>query len=244
VFVPIRDINPLKKIQFQHVTIALIAVNVLVFFLFQFQDLMQLDACHAMGFAKSYGIIPVELRGVDVALPAECLTIGNQVFQIPEPLTLVSYAFLHGDVWHLVGNMLFLWVFGDNVEDAMGHVRFLMFYILCGIAAGLTHFALNAQSAVPLIGASGAVAGVVAAYLMLHPRVNLWVLVFRVIPLQVRAVWALGAWILMNVFFALVPSEPLVAWWAHIGGMIAGAILIVLMRRRGVALFDQHPVGG
>ena len=100
--------------------------------------------------------------------------------------------FFHGDVFHLVGNMLFLWVFGDNVEDAMGHVRFLVFYLACGVFAGLFHAWMVPDSDMPLIGASGAVAGVIAAYLMLHPHVSVWVLAFKVIPLRITAGLALG----------------------------------------------------
>ena len=95
--------------------------------------------------------------------------------------------FFHGDILHLVGNMLFLWVFGDNVEDAMGHVRFLIFYLACGVFAGLIHAWMVPDTDSPLIGASGAVAGVIAAYLMLHPRVSVWVLAFKVIPLRISA---------------------------------------------------------
>ena len=105
---------------------------------------------------------------------------------IPEGLTLLTYQFLHGDILHLLSNMLFLWVFGDNVEDAMGHLKYLMFYLLCGIAGGLAHAAMLPASPLPLIGASGAVAGVIAAYLILHPRVLVWVLAFRIIPLHIR----------------------------------------------------------
>jgi len=142
--------------------------------------------------------------------------------------------------------MLFLWVFGDNIEDAMGHLKFLVFYLLCGICGGLTHAALmhawNPGAAhVPLIGASGAVAGVIAAYLMLHPHVRVWVLAFRIIPLRITAMFALGVWVLSQFIMVLIPNVGPVAWWAHVGGIIAGALLIPLMRRPGVTLFDRRP---
>ena len=146
----------------------------------------------------------------------------DQPLQVPEGLTLLTYKFLHGDILHLLSNMLFLWVFGDNVEDAMGHIKFLVFYLLCGIAGGLgacLHAARPRK--LPLIGASGAVAGVIAAYLILHPRVLVWVLAFRFIPLRISAAWVLGVWVVTQfVMVAHSPSDQ-VAWWAHIGGMVA-----------------------
>src|SRR5690606_23904954 len=114
-------------------------------------------------------------------------------------LTLLSYMFFHGDILHLAGNMLFLWVFGDNVEDALGHFRFLIFYLACGVAGGLVHTLMLPSSDIPLIGASAAVAGVIAAYLMLHPRVRIWVLVLRFIPIRISAATALGAWIITQL---------------------------------------------
>jgi membrane associated rhomboid family serine protease len=159
---------------------------------------------------------------------------------VPERLTLISYMFFHGDILHLAGNMLFLWVFGDNVEDAMGHVRFLVFYLACGVIAGLTHAWMVPDSDSPLIGASGAVAGVIAAYLMLHPRVRVWVLALKAIPLRISAAFALGLWILIQVVMVLLPQVGPVAWWAHIGGLVAGAVLVVFMRRSGVPLFDKR----
>ena len=132
---------------------------------------------------------------------------------------------------------------GDNVEDAMGHWRFLVFYLLCGVIAGLVHSWMLPQSGLPLIGASGAVAGVIAAYLILHPKVTVWVLLLRVIPLKISALIALGLWIVMNFAMALMPAASPIAWWAHVGGIIAGAVLVVLMKRRDVALFDGLMTG-
>src|SRR5262249_54518115 len=130
-------------------------------------------------------------------------------------------------------------VFGDNVEDALGHLNFLVFYLACGVIAGLTHSLMMPSSGLPLIGASGAVAGVIAAYLILHPRVRVWVLAFRFIPLRISAALVLGAWIATQVVMVMLPDTGPVAWWAHIGGLVAGAVLVLFMRRPGVALFDR-----
>jgi membrane associated rhomboid family serine protease len=242
VFVPIYDENPLRRISFQYANLLLIALNVIVFVVFQARDVWYGQECNALLFSKAFGIIPMELTGIQVNFEG-CPVAVSGSLAMPEPLTLLSYMFLHGDIWHLLGNMLFLWVFGDNVEDALGHVRYVIFYLLCGIAGGLLHTVLSPGATAPLIGASGAVSGVVVAYLLLHPRVHLWVLVLRVIPLQVPAFLALGAWIGMNLVLAFLPSiQPLVAWWAHVGGMVAGAVLILVMRPSGVALFQGPPV--
>jgi membrane associated rhomboid family serine protease len=252
VFVPLYDINPLRRIQFQYVNLALIAVNILVYLLFQLQHEMPGQECAQALFAKTFGIIPLELIGTSVSFPG-CPATEALTGPIPEPLTLFTYMFLHGDLLHLGSNMLFLWVFGDNVEDALGHVRYLIFFVLCGVAGGLLHAGmanaagygflttLGIEPTSPLIGASGAISGVVVAYLMLHPRVLLWVLVFRFIPLRVQAFWVLGAWIGINFAFALLKIEPTVAWWAHIGGMLAGAVLLLLLKRRDVELFAPPP---
>jgi len=227
VFVPLRDENPLRVIRWQWVTVGLIAANVAIF-------LLQLTAPGQI-YTASFAEIPGELLGFG----GRAARGPHDALAVPEALTLITYQFLHGSPFHLIGNMLFLWVFGDNIEDAMGHLRFLVFYLLCGIAGGLAHAVMTPASDVPLIGASGAVAGVVAAYLILHPRVRVWVLAFRFIPLRINAAWALGAWIATQFVMLFIPDETPVAWWAHVGGILAGAFLIVVMRRPGVPLFDQ-----
>lgn len=231
VFIPISDANPLRSIRFQWVTAALIVFNVIVFVL----ENVEPGASRAVSFA----MVPRELFTVNIFG-------GNahgplDTVAVPEGLTLISYMFLHGDIFHLLSNMLFLWVFGDNVEDAMGHTKFLVFFLLCGIAGGLAHATMQAASKLPLIGASGAVAGVIGAYLLLHPRVMVWVLAFRFIPLKIPAALVLGVWVLTQLVMVFVQqTEPeQVAWWAHIGGLLAGAALIIPMRRRGVPLLDQ-----
>lgn len=228
-FLPVYDNNNLKSIPFQYVTVILIAINVALF-------LVKTGGMDHRAIA-SFAVIPNELIQVRY--------IGGPAFgpldrfAIPEWTTLVSYMFFHFDIFHLAGNMLFLWVFGDNVEDALGHFKFLVFYLACGAAGALVHTAVASDSGVPLIGASAGVAGVIAAYLMLHPRVTVWVLVMRVIPLKITAAVALGFWVAMQVVAVMMPQVGPVAWWAHIGGLAAGALLVVVMRRPGVPLFDR-----
>lgn len=227
-FVPISDDNSLKHLPFQYVTVGLIVVNTLVYVLFTSGFLVD----WLQPIAYSFGVVPAAFNDIR-ELPAEYALI-------PENLTLITYQFVHGGFLHLLSNMLFLWVFGDNVEDAMGHVRFLVFYLLCGVGAGLTHDLLFRESVAPLIGASGSVSGVIAAYLMLHPRVRVWVLVLWRLPLRLPASWVLGFWIgLQFVMVVTAQEDESVAWWAHIGGLATGAFLVIFMRRSGVVLFDR-----
>ncbi|MDO9381630.1 MAG: rhomboid family intramembrane serine protease [Hyphomicrobiaceae bacterium] len=232
-FVPLHDDNQLKSIRFQFVTVGLIVANILVYLL----EATRLDS----GAIASFAVVPRELLPaslIDPLISAEL--ISGDTIQVPEFLTPITYMFFHGDFLHLAGNMLFLWVFGDNVEDAMGHARYLLFYLACGAFAAFVHAIVGPESDSPLIGASGAVAGVIAAYIMLHPRVNVWVLAFKFIPLRISAAFALGAWILMQIVMAILPQAGPVAWFAHIGGLIAGAILVLILRRPGVPLFDKR----
>ena len=229
-FIPIYDDNPLRSIRYPWVTWGLIALNVIVF-------LGELTPKGETVIA-SFALVPTELFKMGIRMGAS----GGpyDVLPVPELATLISHLFLHGDALHLATNMAFLWVFGDNVEDAVGHGRFLAFYVLCGIAAGLAHaFALK-TSTVPLIGASGAVAGVIAAYLMLHPRVKVWVLALRIIPLNVSAAIALGLWVVTQFAMLFVSDSGPVAWWAHVGGIIAGAALILVLRKPDYPLFDER----
>ncbi|MEW5962691.1 MAG: rhomboid family intramembrane serine protease [Pseudomonadota bacterium] len=227
-FVPLSDDNPLKSIPFQYMTVLLIAINVIVY--------AMSVAGLGEGAIVSFAVVPSELLGTIAGVaPGE---LAVQSIAVPERLTPITYSFFHADAIHLLGNMLFLWVFGDNVEDAMGHVKFLVFYLLCAAAAAMFHAMMSPTSPVPLIGASGGVAGVIAAYLMLHPRVRVWVLVMRVIPMQISAAFALGAWVLTQLVMVALPQTGPVAWWAHIGGLIAGAALILVMRRKGVPVLQ------
>ena len=230
-FIPLHDTNPLKRIRFQYVTVALIALNVAIYVIFISGWLVPPNEEEAASFA----VIPAKLMtdGID----------GRMMFAtgayMPERFTLVSYMFVHGSWIHLLGNMLFLWVFGDNIEDAMGHMRFIMFYLMCGIFAAVLHSWMNPTSEIPLVGASGAVAGVIAAYLILHPKVKVWVLALWRIPIRITAAWALGIWVAWQFANLMFEGEENVAWWAHNGGLLAGATLILFMRRRGVVLFDR-----
>ena len=180
-FLPLHDDNPLKNIQFQYVTVSFIAICVTVF-------LYQLSLGEGGGrvFVFRFGAIPAVVFGIK--------TLPVELTQAPAVLSLVTSMFLHGGFMHLLGNMLFLWVFGDNVEDALGHFRYLVFYLLCAVAGALAHGFLVPESTAPLIGASGAISGVIGAYLMLHPKVRIWVLAFGRIPLRLPAAIPLLVW--------------------------------------------------
>jgi membrane associated rhomboid family serine protease len=227
-FIPIHDANHLKRIHAQFVTIGLIAANVIVFFMTGIGSEEKVTAA-----VVGLGYIPSTIYDIAERAPA-------QVW-VPDYATYITYMFLHGDIWHLAGNMLFLWVFGDNVEDALGHLRFLAFYLVCGVAGAFLHGIIAPGSEAPLIGASGAVAGVVAAYLMLHPRVKIWVLAFARIPLRVPAWVALVLWIgfqFVMLLISLSDAESQISWSAHVGGIIAGGLLVLVLRQRDVPLFD------
>jgi rhomboid family protein len=226
-FIPLYDYNALRTIKTPVVTRSLIVVTAIVFILFE--SGLVVDA--QMASVAAFGVIPAEFY-LGAGLRSELAVI-------PEPLTFFTYEFLHGGWMHLIGNMLFLWVFGDNVEDAMGHARFLVFYLLCGAAGGLAHTLASPTSEAPLIGASAAVAGTLAAYLILHPRVKLWVLFLGRIPLKLSAMWVIGAWIAFQFFNVFVALDQETSYWAHIGGFAAGAVLVPFMRRPDVPLFDQ-----
>jgi len=226
-FIPIHDRNPLTIIPWQFVTLALILVNGTVFL---WQQSLAEQAQAIAGYA--WGMTP------SVLWQQRLLPEG--VGMVPEGMTLISYAFLHGGWLHLLGNMLFLWVFGDNIEDSMGHARFLLFYLLCAIAAALAHAAMDPGSDIPLIGASGAVAGVLGAYLVLHPRVKVLVLLFSRIPLRLPAWLLLSLWFVFQfISLSITGGEDSTAWWAHIGGFLTGMLLIVPMRYKRVPLFDR-----
>jgi membrane associated rhomboid family serine protease len=221
---PLKDYNDLKRIRFQYVTVALIAVCVAVF-------LWQLSlGAHQGRAALQFGAIPSVLFG--------SRNLAPELVVIPSFLSLFTSIFLHGGWMHLLFNMLFLWVFGDNVEDSMGHGRFLVFFLLCGALASFAHASFEAGSSSPLIGASGAISAVLGAYLVLHPKARLLVLFMNIIPLRLPAFVVLVGWIGMQFFSLSSGAESNTAWWAHIGGFAAGMILIVPFKRREVPLFD------
>jgi membrane associated rhomboid family serine protease len=228
-FIPLHDANSLKRIRLQYVTFGLIAANVIVFLV---TGLGPEETTNATVFGLGY--IP--------AVAFDIVDLPPNLVLIPENLTYMTYAFLHADIFHLGGNMLFLWVFGDNVEDALGHIKFLIFYLLCAVAGAALHGFLAPDSQVPLIGASGAIAGVVTAYLFLHPRVKIWILAFGRIPLRVPAYVTLALWILFQFVMFAAGGEEQISWSCHIGGIIAGALLVLILRHRDVPLFDRQIV--
>ncbi len=226
-FIPLHDTNALKYIRAQYVTIGLILANVAVW-------IFTAVSPEAVGELAALGL------GYIPAVAYERAYLDPDLVLIPEDLTLITYAFVHLDFWHLTSNMLFLWVFGDNVEDALGHVRFLIFYILCAAAAAMVHGYVSPGSEGPLIGASGAISGIVAAYFLLHPRVRLWVLVLFRIPLPLPAFIPLTLWLLQQFIMIVLDVDGVVSWGAHVGGIVAGAILVIFMRRKGIPLFDRR----
>jgi membrane associated rhomboid family serine protease len=227
-FIPLYDTNPLRFIRWPLVNWTLIAVNILVFVFLQGGGLNE-DTARASFYA--FGFIPLTLSDPSAV---------NDLARVPDWASLLTYAFLHGDFWHLAGNMLFLFVFGDNVEDSLGHIRYLIFFCLCAILSGLAFYLSVPTSESPLIGASGAIAGVVAAYLILHPNAKIWVLILARIPLRISALWILGFWFIFQFWGIYSAGEgDAIAYWAHIGGFIAGAALVLILRRPGVRLFDR-----
>ncbi|MER8437706.1 rhomboid family intramembrane serine protease [Mesorhizobium sp. M1312] len=222
-FIPLYDTNRLRHIKQQYVTIGLIAFNTLIYF------------ATALG-GEQFTNAAVLGLGFIPSVVHDSVELAPQFVVIPESLSYVTYSFLHADIFHLGGNMLFLWVFGDNVEDALGHVRFLIFYLLCAIAGAFFQGLIAWDSQVPLIGASGAIAGVVAAYLILYPRVKVWVLAFARIPLRIPAFIPLILWILFQIVMFAAGGEDQISWACHVGGIIAGAVLVLILRNRAVPL--------
>ena len=227
-FIPIYDTNPLRNIRRPWVAWGLIVANVVVYFVVESGT----SGAASDASVIKFGLFPAVFSGVDVSRSA-----------LPDVATLITYAFLHADFWHLAGNMIFLWVLADNVEDALGHVRFLLFYLLCAAGAGYVFVLSNPSMSGPVIGASGAIAGTISAYLILHPKAKMWVLAFGRIPLRLSAVYVLSFWIVFQVVAVLFgDGQSNVAWWSHIGGLVCGALLVLVMRRKGTPLFDQRPV--
>ncbi len=225
-FIPLHDRNALKHIRRQYVTLGLITANVISYALASVVP----DAAYELG-VYGLGFIPAILLGG--------ATLDPSLTLVPEGATYITYAFLHGSWLHLGSNMLFLWVFGDNVEDAMGHFKFLIFYLACAAAGALVHGLVAPTSQAPLIGASGAVSGVVAAYVMLHPKVRVWVLVLMRFPLPLPAFIPLLFWIGQQFVMLVIDADSNVSWGAHVGGIMAGGLLVLFLRRPGVPLFDR-----
>ena len=220
--IPIHDNDPLDRNPYAFVTWTMIAINIVVF-------VIQLGASDdaTLAMIRDYALIPAALTGK--------VELGGT---LPPIVSVFTYMFLHGGWSHIIGNMLFLWVLGDNIEDAFGSVRFFFFYMVCGAAGGIAHLLSNPDSAVPLVGASGAVSGVVAAYLMLRPCARITVLLFGFIPLGLGSAWVLGFWALAQLWNVLSAAGGDTAWWAHVGGLTTGALLTLLFRRPDVTLFE------
>ena len=226
--IPIRDDTPAR--QLPAVTYGLVAACVIVF-LWQ----LSLGPRGLERSAMGYGMIPAVVFGT-AHLPPRLAAVAP-------PLTLVTSMFLHSGWLHLIGNMIYLFVFGKGVEAALGSLRFLVFYLLCGIAAALTQALTDPAATLPMVGASGAIAGVLGAYLVLFPFgqvfVFFWIIIFfRIIA--VPAILLLGFWFLMQLLSAEAASANVggVAVWAHVGGFIAGMVLVLFMRRSGVAMLQ------
>jgi membrane associated rhomboid family serine protease len=206
---PIRDHNPSGRTPY--VTYALIAVNIVVFV--SYYEVLGSPA-RAVAFFNDWGLVPAKL------------TEGSDV------LSVFSSMFLHGGIMHLAGNMLYLWIFGDNLEDELGHGRFLGFYILSGVGAALAQVISNPDSGVPMVGASGAIAGVLGGYLLLFPKARIdilfiFVIIFKIVPVPAWVV--LGIWFALQLFSGAATPDDAggVAYWAHAGGFVAGMVLIL-----------------
>jgi membrane associated rhomboid family serine protease len=202
------------------VTLGLIAANVLAFLF----ELTQPSNGALQSFIQAWGVVPREYAtGHDIA----------PTIPLPFWTTLLTSMFLHGGWMHLGGNMLYLWIFGDNLEKVMGHARFLLFYLVCGVAAGLAHIAFSSGSAVPTVGASGAISGILGGYLVLFPRNRVRVLT-RGGVVAVPAIMVLGFWIVIQLIngigsLGVTTETGGVAYLAHVGGFVAGLVLVKLM---------------
>ena len=216
-FIPLRDENPTRR--FPVVTILLIAANAAIFL---YQAFSPLGLAH---YVQRMGLIPFEISHFQSAAEGARLS---------PPLTLLSAMFLHGSLFHLAGNMLFLWIFGNNVEDFLGPLRFGLFYLISGLGASFFQVVLSPNSRVPMIGASGAIAGVLGAYFLLYPGARVLTLVFLwIIPIP--AAFVLGLWFVLQVLNVGMGGG--VAWFAHIGGFLVGLALVKPLagRRRRLA---------
>jgi len=229
--IPLYDDNPTSRPAV--VTIGLIAACVGVFL---FQALLDQQA--ATAWIYRLGAIPAVVTG-EVRLHPDLAGV------VPAPATLFTSMFLHGGVLHLAGNMLYLWIFGNNIEDALGHVRFVLFYLIAGALAAGAHIFMDPTSEVPMIGASGAISGVLGAYLLLYPRAQVTVLIpigFILQMVRLPAVVVLLLWFLfqfLSNLFASGQGGGGVAWMAHIGGFVVGIGLLFVFKRRDVPLFGD-----
>ena len=235
--IPLHDDNPTTTRP--QVTVGIIVLCTLVYI---FQHLL-LSKVGTQQVAYAFGLVPAVLTGREFLPPPMQL--------IPAWASALTSMFLHGGFWHLAGNMLYLWVFGNNIEEAMGHVRFCIFYLLCGIAAVAAQVLLNPAAEVPMVGASGAISGVLGAYMLLYPRARVLLglpLGFLIVQLgRFPAIWVLAAWFLMQLIMGSIAaaqapgdSEGGIAFGAHVGGFIAGLVLVTVFKRRAVPLWRRY----
>lgn len=228
--IPLKDDIPSRN--YPIVTVSLIVVNVIVFFYELFLG-EQLEP-----FIRTFGVIPIKYFYSGIRLEDGSVIL----FSLEEKIIpLFTSMFLHGGWLHLISNMLYLWIFGDNVEDRMGHFRFILFYILCGLAAAGAHIITNPESDIPTIGASGAIAGVLGGYLFLYPYARVIVIIpilFFWDIIKLPALLVLGLWFVTQLFqgtLALTVETSAtggVAWWAHIGGFVFGMIIVHLFKKK------------
>ena len=219
--IPLKDNIPSSRTPL--ITIGLIVINVLVYL-----NQLTLPPRAAVRFVYLYGLIPVEISQWQLLVPH------------PVPLygTILTSMFVHGGLFHLAGNMLYLWIFGDNVEDRLGRFRFLLFYLLSGVGAAAAQILSDPHSKIPMVGASGAISGVLGAYLLLYPHARVVTLVFfgwLVRVIEIRALIVLGFWIVVQLVSGLLTWGAQVggvAWFAHVGGFVAGLVMVIPLRRR------------
>lgn len=226
--IPISDDNPTRLTPIM--TWAIIALCVIVY-LWERSLGREMDVAVAI-----LGFTPASLFGYRAIAPG---------FVTPPAIeTIFTSMFLHGSILHIAGNMLYLWIFGNNVEDAMGHFRFVLFYLVCGIAAALLLAYVDPTSRLPMVGASGAISGVLAAYVLLFPRARVTVIVPLGIifyPFTVSAFWVVGFWFVLQLVSAAFSNanQPGVAWWAHVGGFAAGLLLTPILKSADFPLFGR-----
>jgi membrane associated rhomboid family serine protease len=228
--IPISDENPTRVTPF--VTWSLIAACVAVFFWE-----LTFDERDSQALIFSLGFIPKNFFEQSAA---------PSVYPIPAWMTIFTSMFMHGGFLHVGGNILYLWIFGNNVEDAMGHARFLCFYLLCGVAAALSEGLISPDSAVPMLGASGAISGVLASYVLVYPRTRITVIIplgILLYPTKISAFYVVGFWFLLQVLnaFTATPGAPGTAWMAHVGGFAMGLALTPVLSQ--FPLFGRYRRG-
>jgi membrane associated rhomboid family serine protease len=235
--IPLHDDNPSTTRPFLTVGILITCIVVYVWHHLWLSDVGTIQASYA------FGLVPSVLTGREL--------LAEEMRVIPTWVSVITSMFMHGGFWHLAGNMLYLGIFGNNVEDAMGHARFLAFYVSCGIAAALVQVLLEPGSNLPMVGASGAISGVLGAYMLLFPRARVLLglpLGFLIVQLgRFPAIWVLAAWFVMQLVMGSLAtpkipgeSEGGIAFGAHIGGFIAGMVLVTFFKHRRVPLWRRH----